>query len=170
MIFYVSKLTERAVVNQLCYHSECEFPLPPCQSAYRVSHSTETALVKVQSDILLNMDGQKITRLVLIDLSAAFDTVDHATLLNIMSNYFGVSGDVINWIHSYVQSRSQCVIIDIIKSKRFDLNQGVPQGSCLGPILFTDYTSPLMSYMHTERLCMRTLMTIKYTVLSLRTM
>ena len=52
----MSKLTERAVVNQLCLHSECGFPLPPCQSAYRAGHSTETDLVKVQSDILLNMD------------------------------------------------------------------------------------------------------------------
>ena len=63
-LHYVSKLTKQAVVNQLCYHSECEFPLTPCQSAYRVGHSTETALAKVQSDILLNMDGQKITQLV----------------------------------------------------------------------------------------------------------
>ena len=53
---YVSKLKERAVVNQLCLHSDCGFPLPPCQSAYRAGHSTETAPVKVKSDILLNMD------------------------------------------------------------------------------------------------------------------
>ena len=80
---HVSKLTERAVVNQLCLHSECGFPLPPCQSAYRAGHSTETALVKVQSDILLNMDQQKVTQLALIDLSSAFDTVDHDILFNI---------------------------------------------------------------------------------------
>ena len=73
----MSKLTERAVVNQLCLHSDCGFPLPPCQSAYRVGHSAEIALAKVQYDILLNMDQQKVTQLVLIDLSSAFDTVGH---------------------------------------------------------------------------------------------
>jgi hypothetical protein len=70
-IQYVSKLTEPVVVNQLCLHSDCRFPLPPCQSAYRVGHSTETALVKVQSDIFLNMDQQKVSQLALIDLASA---------------------------------------------------------------------------------------------------
>ena len=107
--------------------------------------------MKVQSDILLHMDGQIITQLVLIDLSAAFDTVDHAALLNIMSNYFGVAGNVINWIHSYLQLRSQCVIIDGIKSKRLDLKQGVPERSCFGPIFFTDYTSHIFNVIHAHR-------------------
>ena len=64
----ISKLTERAAVNQLCLHSDCRFTLLPYQSAYRVGHSTETVLVKVQYDILQNMDQQKVSQLVLIDL------------------------------------------------------------------------------------------------------
>ena len=92
---YVSKLAERAVVNQLCHHADNGYPLPSCQSAYRAGHSTESALAKVQSDILLNMDAQKVTQLVLIDLSAAFDTVYHRILLDIMSGYFGVSGSAL---------------------------------------------------------------------------
>ena len=93
-LHYVSKLIERAVVNHLSKHSIDEFPLPMHQSAYRPSHSTETALVKVQSDILLNMDTNKISQLVMIDLSAAFDTVDHNILLNTLHHSFGVSGTV----------------------------------------------------------------------------
>ena len=141
----MSKLTDRAVVNQLCLHSDCGFPSPPCQSAYRAGHSTETALVKVQSDILLNTDQQKVTQLVLIDLSSAFDTVDHEILLNIMNCSFGVSGTALNWFSSYLQSRSQCIVINDTKSEQFKLDQGVPQGSCLGHVVFTDYSSPVFS-------------------------
>ena len=141
----MSKLTERAVVNQLCLHSDCGFPLPPCQSAYRTGHSTETALVKVQSDILLNMDQQKVTQLILIDLSSAFDRVDHDILLNITNCSFGVSGTALNWLSSYLQSRSQRICINSAASEQFKLDQGVPQGSCLGPVVFTDYSSPVFS-------------------------
>ena len=84
----VSKLTECAFVNQLCLLSDCRFPLPPCLPAYRVGHSTETALVKVQSDIIINMDQQKVPQLFLIDLSSAFDTVDDDILLHIMNSTF----------------------------------------------------------------------------------
>ena len=136
----MSKLTERAVVNQLCLHSDCGFPLPPCQSAY-----TKTALVKVLSDILLNMDQQKVTQLVLIDLSSAFDTVPHDILLNIMNCSFGVSSTALNWFSSYLQSRSQRIFINGTTSEQFKLDQGVPQGSCLGPVEFTRYSSPVFS-------------------------
>ena len=101
-IQYGSKLTERAVVNQLCLHSEFGFPLPPCQSAYRAGLPI-TALVKVQSDILLNMDQQKVTQLVLIGLSSAVDTVDHDILFNIMNCTFGVSCTALNWFSTYLQ-------------------------------------------------------------------
>ena len=78
---FVSKLTEKASVNQLGDHMNKVRPLPSGQSAYRPFHSTETALLKAQSDILLNMDDQKVTLLVMLDLSAAFDTIDHSILL-----------------------------------------------------------------------------------------
>ena len=115
---YVLKPTERAVVNQLCVHSDCGFPLPPCQSACRTGHSTETALVNVQSDILLNMDQQKVTQLVLIDLSSALDTVDPDMLLNIMNCSFGVSGPALNWFSSYLQLKSQRIFINGTASER----------------------------------------------------
>ena len=134
---------QKTVVNQLCLHSYCRFPLPPCHSAGRVGHSTETALVKVQSDMLLNMDQQKVSQLVLIDLPSAFNTVDHDILLNIMNCTFGVSGTALSWFNSYHQSRSQRISINDIVSAQFKLDYGVPQGSCLGPVEFTEYSYPV---------------------------
>ena len=140
---YISKLTERAVVNRICKHYDHGFPLPVSQSAYRAKHSTETALAKVQSDILTNMDQQKITQLVMIDLSAAFDTVDHDLLLTIMEDLFGVSGLALRWFSSYLHQRSQHIAIEGTLSNQFSLAHGVPQGSCLGPVLFSQYSSPV---------------------------
>ena len=118
---YLSKLTERALVNQLCRQMEQGFPLPELQSAYRTGHSTETALVKVQSDILMSMDKQLVTQLVRIDLSAAFNTVDHTILLDIMNKVFGVSDMALQWTHSYLRPRSQRVIIEHAMSEKFIL-------------------------------------------------
>ena len=78
---FISKLTERAVSDQTAQHVSRSGLYPLLQSAYRAGHSTETALLKVQTDILLAMDRQRVTLLVLLDLSAAFDTVDHRVLL-----------------------------------------------------------------------------------------
>ena len=78
---FISKLTERAIFNQMHEHM-MKFELYPLlQSAYHPGHSTETALLKVQNDIVLNMDWKRVTLLLLLDLSAAFDTVDHQVLL-----------------------------------------------------------------------------------------
>ena len=78
---FVAKSAEKATISQLSIHCVENAPFPECQSAYRKNHSTETALLKIQNDILLSMDRQEVTLLVLIDLSAAFDTIDHAILL-----------------------------------------------------------------------------------------
>ena len=132
----VSKSAEKAVVGQLFRHCSDNAPLPVHQSSYRQFHSTETALLKVQSDILSNMDKQEVTLLVLLDLSAAFDTVDHNILINILESDFGICGDVLKWFRSYLTGRVQRVIVNQQSSKTFDLNYGVPLASCLGPVLF----------------------------------
>ena len=112
------------------------------QSAYRKSHSTETALVRVQSDILRAMDHKKATILVLLDLSAAFDTIDHELLLERLTQC-GISGTALSWFRSYLNERSQKVLLRGASSESSSLKYGVPQGSVLGPILFTIYTIPL---------------------------
>ena len=116
---------------------------PELQSAYRPGHSTETALLKVKNDLLLNMDGQRVMLLVLLDLSAAFDTVDHEVLHNRLSTDFGIKGTALKLFESYLSNRRQRVSIEGVTSKLFDLDFGVPQCSCLGPLLFLLYSSKL---------------------------
>ena len=140
---FVSKLIERTVFNQIHGHLVCNNLYPAAQSAYRRNHSTETALLKVMNDILLNMNKQHVTILVLLDLSAAFDTVDHSILLNRLSSKLGLNGTALAWFRSYLSGRSQRVSVRGAVSDKFDLHYGVPQGSCLGPLLFTVYASAL---------------------------
>lgn len=97
--------------------------------------------MKVKNDILMNMDEQKVTLLVLLDLSSAFDTVNHQVLLEPLRSRFGVTGTALDWFASYLSGRVQCISVNGGTSDAFHLNQGVPQVSCLGPLLFTVYTS-----------------------------
>ena len=107
------------------------------------NHSTETALLRVKNDILMNMNKGHVTLLVFLDSSAAFDTVDHSSLLTSLQTRFGVSGKVLEWFASYLHDRSQRITINGTLSDSFSLQCGVPQGSCLGPILFVIYASKL---------------------------
>ena len=141
----MSKLTERAVFNQLHEHMMANGIYPFLQSAYRQHHSTETALLRVMNDILLKMNSQHVTLLVLLDLSAAFDTVSHDVLLDRLHNDVGLRGNALNWFYSYLSQRSQRVSIHGTLSNYFDLDCGVPQGSCLGPLLFVVYASKLFT-------------------------
>jgi hypothetical protein len=140
---YISKLVERAAVDQLVQHLQHHDLLPTMSSAYREFHSTETALIKVQSDILGSMDKQQATLLVMLDLSAAFDTVNYNILFTIMKNNFGITGTSLKWFMSYLESRKQCIVVENNLSREFELNCGVPQGSCLGPVLFMLYITSL---------------------------
>ena len=79
--------------------------LPQLQSAYRAGHLTETAVLKVLSDILLAIDAGDLSALVLLDLSAAFETVDHDILLQRLKTSFGLSGMVLEWFRSYLVGR-----------------------------------------------------------------
>ena len=109
----------------------------PYQSAYKANHSTETALLAVQNEIFNAMEKGKVTALTLLDLSAAFDTIDHSVLIDRLSAWFGVGGYALKWFSSYLADRHQVINIHGSLSYRFSLNFGVPQGSVLGPLLFT---------------------------------
>ena len=97
----------------------------------------------MQNDILLDLDKKRGVILVLLDLSAAYDTIDHELLLHLLSQRLGISGRVHSWIASYLSGRTQSVSIDGNSSKSLPLLFGVPQGSVLGPFLYTIYTLPL---------------------------
>ena len=140
---FASKLTERAVFAQTHDHLITNKLYPKAQSAYCEFHSTETALLRVKNDILLNMNQQRVTLLILLYLRAAFDTVDHTILLNRLSRDFGITGHVYSWFESYLHNRSQSVSINCGTSNKFHTKYGVPQGSCLGPLLFVLYSSKL---------------------------
>ncbi|XP_067045506.1 uncharacterized protein [Acropora muricata] len=142
---FVSKLTERAVANQIQSLMFKNNLFPQLQSAYRSHHSTETALLKVKNDLLMIMDKGHVSLLVLLDLSAAFDTVDHKILLKTLQMKLGVCGSALSWFKSYLEGRSQRICIKETLSQSFDLQWGVPQGSCLGPLLFTIYSIDLFS-------------------------
>ena len=117
--------------------------MAPVQSAYRANHSTETALLRVYNDLLLAVDAGDAAVLVLLDFSAAFDTIDHGILLRRLESTFGIRGLALEWMRSYITGRHQAVLIDGFTSALVPLLFDVAQGSVLGPIVFVLYTTPL---------------------------
>jgi exonuclease III len=138
---FMSKVVERLVCHQLTAFLDRHSLLPSQQSAYRRHHSTETAVLKIVSDILLAADRGEVTLLGLLDMSAAFDTVDHEVLLGRLQTSFGVRGTVLTWIESFIRGRTQEVVVEGQQSTTSVVVCGVPQGSVLGPILFLLYTA-----------------------------
>ena len=139
----MSKLIEKVVLKRLNAHCSTNNLTCHNQSAYKKFHSTETAMVKIQNDLLLAVDRQGGAILVLLDLSAAFDTIDHDLLLQRLQCDYGVTGVALDWCASYLSGRQQAVRVKNTLSDVRDLPYGVPQGSVLGPQLFSMYTSPL---------------------------
>src|SRR3989442_10946935 len=108
---------------------------------YRKFHSA--ALLRIYNDHLVSISQPKLSALVLLDLSAAFGTIDHNILLSRLTSNFGVSGSALSLISSYLSNRSQSVFIQSHVSPSAPISTGVPQGSVLGPLLFCLYTTPL---------------------------
>ncbi|CAB3985703.1 Hypothetical predicted protein [Paramuricea clavata] len=140
---FVSKSIEKAVAVQLTDYLTENHLHEKFQFAYKPCHSTETALLRVQNDILQALDNGDSVILVLLDLSAAFDTVDHLMLLTRLSKRFGIRGRVLDWLTSYLTSRKLFIRVEGTDSLLSDLDCGVPQGSVLGPLLYSLYTAPL---------------------------
>ena len=115
----------------------------PLQSAYRDTNSIKTALIKVQNDILSALDAGSSAILLMLDLSAAFDTIDHDILLSRLCNVYGITGDALDWFRSYPTGRIQRVVIEDAVSGDQELGFGVPQGSVLGSKIYCMYTKPV---------------------------
>ena len=129
---FLSKITERIVLSQLNDHLISNKLFSPLQSAYKPHHSTGTALLKIVNDLLTALDNGKSCFLTLLDLSAAFDTIDHNILLHRLEHTFGISDSALSLFRSYLSDRTQIVTVNGLRSDETLLSLGVPQGSVLG--------------------------------------
>lgn len=140
---FLGKTIERASASQIQDYLANNNLRGKMQSAYRPCHSTETALLRVYNDLLLAVDKGEEAVLILLDYSAAFDTINHHTFLDRLAKRYGITGSALNWFTSYFKDRSQSVVINNSVSNPHTPLEGVPQGSVIGPLSFTMYTSPI---------------------------
>ena len=140
---FLSKLIEKVISSRILKHIADNELIDKFQSAYRCGHSTDTALLRVYNNIVTMVGKGNGSYLVLLDLSAAFDTIDHNTLFVILEKYVGITGSALQLLKSYFSDRSQRVLIDDVMSGAANLVCGVPQGSVLGPLKFCLYLLPL---------------------------
>ena len=140
---FLSKVIEKAASCQVMDHVDSNALGEILQSSYKRHHSTETALLKVKNDLLLSLDNDKAVLMVLLDMSAAFDTVDHDIMLQRLTTSFGIHGSVKSWFRTYLKDRITKVCIDGDFSAEHTLKYSLPQGSIIGPHGFILYTSPV---------------------------
>lgn len=136
----LSKVLERVMESQLRVHVNNFSILPENQSGFRPDHSCETALLGVTDDILKSLDAGDLAILTLVDFSKAFDTLSHRMLCAILT-HIGISGESLELVRSFLQGRGQFVRVSGVLSDTLSITCGVPQGSIMGPLLFSIYTS-----------------------------
>ena len=138
---YISKFIERIIHQRITTHIDSFPTVSPFQSAYRKFHSTETALLRIYNDLLLAIDKQKVSALVLLDLSAAFDTLDHGILLHRLEAWFGISGGALALLSSYLCDRVQSVNINgasSVSSSQYQCPAGLGSGA---PVVHNVHTT-----------------------------
>ena len=140
---FISKIVEKVTLDQFTLHCNKNSLLPNYQLTYRKYYSCETSLVKLINDILWAMEKQLVTVVVILDISAAFDTVNHDLLLEILEKQYGIVGTARQWYTSYLKPRMFKVGIRGTTSQPRQLDYSVPQGSIQGAFLFIAYASTL---------------------------
>ena len=142
---FLSKLLENLVAARLKKHLNDSGINNDFQSAYTEHRSTETALLRIHNDLCKAVDTSGAAALIMLDLLAAFDTLDHSILLDCFQYLFGLQDTVLSWLSSYLSDRRQHIIICDANSSEQHLPYGVTQGSVLGPLFFNMYTFSLSS-------------------------
>ena len=132
----ISKIMEKLAAKQMVDHLKAKKLMDNYQSAYKQNHSTLTALLNITEDIYDALEDSEVTLLVLLDYSKAFDCANHRLILAKLKK-LGFHKEALDWIHSYLFGRSQQVCTDNKTSTWKEMINGVPQGSILGPLLFT---------------------------------
>ena len=141
---FMSKVIEKLILAQLSHYLADNNLFPKYQSGFRRYHSTETAILRVLSDIYSAIDQDQVSLLTLLDVSAAFDTVDHSILLERLSTSYGLTGTAFTWLESHITGRVQVIHVGGRQSTPAMVHFGVSQGSVLGPVLFVLYTADIV--------------------------